>query len=102
MNWAKRSVSWIGCASLPAMLFVALLLLGQFVALSHSVDHDSEPSDCMVCRVSKPHEQLIEGLLLETTVNQSANDRSGRHAQLRLRTLRHTRSENAGASRFRA
>ncbi|MBW2495425.1 MAG: hypothetical protein JRE43_11785 [Deltaproteobacteria bacterium] len=62
MNWAKRSVSWIGCASLPAMLFVAFLLLGQFVALSHSVDHDSEPSDCMVCRISKPHEQLIVAL----------------------------------------
>ena len=63
MSRAKRSVSRIGRASLPAMLFVALLLMGQFFVLSHSVDHDSEPSDCMVCRISKPHEQLIVALI---------------------------------------
>jgi hypothetical protein len=62
VGWAIRSVSHISCASLPVMLVVAFLLLGQFFTLSHSVDHDSGQSDCVVCRISKPHKQLAVSL----------------------------------------
>lgn len=40
------------------MLVIAFLLLGQFSTLSHSVDHDSDQGDCVVCRISNPHKQV--------------------------------------------
>lgn len=40
------------------MLVIAFLLLGQFSTLSHSVDHDSQQSSCVVCRISKPHKEV--------------------------------------------
>jgi hypothetical protein len=63
MNWAIRSVSHIGCVSLRVIFVVAFLLLGQFFTLSHSVDHDSGQSDCVVCRISKPYKQVAVSLI---------------------------------------
>jgi len=62
MSWAIRSVNRIGCVSLRAVFIVALLLLGQFITLSHAVGHDSGQSDCVVCRISKPHKQVAVSL----------------------------------------
>jgi len=67
MSWAIRSVSQIGCVSLRAMFVVALLLLGQFFTLSHSGDHDSGQSDCVVCRISKPYKQVSVPLITAGT-----------------------------------
>jgi hypothetical protein len=58
MIWAIRSVSHIGSVSLRVIFVVAFLLLGQFITLSHSVDHDSGQNDCVVCRISKPYKQV--------------------------------------------
>ena len=46
------------------MFVIAFLLLGQFFALSHSVDHDSGQGSCVVCRISNPHKQMT--MLLAT------------------------------------
>jgi hypothetical protein len=63
MIWAIRSVSHICSVSLRVIFVVAFLLLGQFFTLSHSVDHDSGQSDCVVCRISKPHKQAVVSLI---------------------------------------
>jgi len=58
LGCAAGSVNRIGCSSLRAVLVIAFLLLAQFFTLSHSVDHDSGQSDCVVCRISNPHKQV--------------------------------------------
>ena len=52
--------------------------------------------------VIRTYERLLESLPLDTTISQSTKDRIRQNAELRLRILRRTRPENAGASRFPA
>ncbi len=52
--------------------------------------------------VIRTYERLLESLPLDTTMSQSTKHRIRQNAELRLRILRHTRPENAGASRFPA
>ena len=52
--------------------------------------------------VIRTYEQSLESLPLDTTMSQSARDRIHQIAQPRLRILRHTTPEDAGASRFPA
>jgi len=63
MNGALWSGGRVGCFPIRAVIVVALILAGQFLALSHSFGHESEKSDCVVCRISKPHKQATASLI---------------------------------------